>query len=128
MQETADEISRLARQRMALVKERHDLQKIASFVGQYFDTLRRRVREARRRSRIATQRHVTRSRYVPVVRRRKASFDGYLEGVREQKITVRNVYAAERLQRGEQKRSKAKVDADATRKAVRCACLTRRAH
>jgi len=90
LQETADEISRRARQRVQLVKERHDLQKIMDFVVNHSDSLRR----------------------------KNVAFQEYLEGVREQKVTVKNVYASERLQRGDPKaRTKKKADNESTRKA-----------
>ena len=56
---------------MQLVKERQDLQKIVEFVNNHNDALRRKT----------------------------AAYVEYLESVRESKVTVKNVYTTEAMQR-----------------------------
>ena len=82
LQATADEISKRARKRVQLVKERQDLQKIVEFVNNHNDALRRKT----------------------------AAYTEYLEAVRESKVTVKNVYTTESLQRAKGPRRKKKVD------------------
>merc|ERR1719337_303177 len=72
LQEAADEISKRARHRVQLAKERQDLTKIVAFVQNHNDA----------------------------VRRKFVAFEEYLEAVRDQKVTVKNVYTTEAMQRG----------------------------
>jgi len=88
LQQTADEISKRARKRVQLVKERSDLQKIVEFVNNHNDVLRRKT----------------------------AAFVEYLEAVRESKVTVKNVYTTEAMQRSRGPRRKKKVDEAQARK------------
>jgi len=67
LQTTADEISKRARRRVQLAKERGDLQKIVEFVQAHKQELKR----------------------------KHAAYGEYLEAVRESRITVRNVYQNE---------------------------------
>ncbi|KAL1503593.1 hypothetical protein AB1Y20_012070 [Prymnesium parvum] len=71
LQTTADEISKRARKRVQLVKERQDLQKIVEFVTAHHETLLHRV----------------------------ASHKEYLEAVREWNISAKSVHTSESLQR-----------------------------
>jgi len=82
LQATADEISKRARRRVQLVKERQDLQKIVEFVNNH----------------------------NAVLRRKTAAYGEYLESVRESKVTVKNVYTTEAMQRSRGPRRKKKVD------------------
>ena len=50
------------------------------------------------------------------MRRKFVAFDEYLEAVRDQKVTVKNVYTTEAMQRGDKEKKKKKVDAEAQRK------------
>ena len=88
LQEAADEISKRARHRVQLAKERQDLTKIVAFVQNHNDA----------------------------VRRKFVAFEEYLEAVRDQKVTVKNVYTTEAMQRGDKEKKKKKVDAEAQRK------------
>jgi hypothetical protein len=86
LQTTADEISKRARRRVQLVKERQDLQNIVEFVATHKQELKR----------------------------RHAAYGEYLEAVREARITTRNVYTNEKEQRkGTKKKSKAAAEAAA---------------
>jgi len=80
LQQTADEISKQARRRVQLVKERSDLEKIVEYVASHNDT----------------------------VRRKCVAYQEYLEAVRDSKVTARNVYTTEALQRGGEKKGKKK--------------------
>jgi len=80
LQQTADEISKQARRRVQLVKERSDLEKIVEYVASHNDT----------------------------VRRKRVAYEEYLEAVRDQKVTAKNVYTTEALQRGGEKKVKKK--------------------
>ena len=80
---TADEISKRARRRVQLVKERQDLQKIMEFVQTHKQELKR----------------------------KHAAYGEYLEAVRESRITVKNVYANEREQRKDAKKKAKGADA-----------------
>jgi len=86
LQQTADEISKRARRRVRLVKERTDLQKIVDFV-------------------------IT---HKVELRRKHAAYNEYLDAVREQRVTVKNVYTNEKLQRGDRRKAR-KDDAAAKR-------------
>ena len=79
---TADEISNRARRRVQLVKERQDLQKIVEFVQTHKQELKR----------------------------KHAAFGEYLEAVRESRITVKNVYTNEKMQRKESRKKKKRTD------------------
>jgi hypothetical protein len=79
LQTTADEISKRARRRVQLVKERTDLQKIVEFVQTHRQSLKR----------------------------KNAAYGEYLEAVRESRITIQNVYTTVKMQnkaRGKSKR------------------------
>ena len=86
LQSTADELSKRARRRVQLVKERQDLSNIVEFVSTHKQELNR----------------------------RHAAYGEYLEAVRESRITMRNVYTNEKEQRkGTGKKSKAANEAAA---------------
>lgn len=87
LQATADEISRRARRRVQLIKERQDLQKIVEFVQVHSAALSRK--------------HV--------------SYTEYFAAIREIRITNKNVYTTERMQKGE-KKSKRRPDEMTVRK------------
>jgi len=87
LQATADEISKRARRRVQLMKERQDLQKIVEFVQTHNAAL--------------TRKHV--------------SYSEYLESVRESRVTQKNVYTNEKATRSATKSKKKKSD-DATAK------------
>jgi hypothetical protein len=88
LQTTADEISKRARRRVQLMKERQDLQKIVDFVTTHKEQLRR----------------------------KHAAYTEYLEAVREQRVTIKNVYTNEKMQRGDRyKKHKAKDEVAAKR-------------
>ena len=70
-QREAKEFTR--RHRVQLAKERQDLTKIVAFVQNHNDA----------------------------VRRKFVAFEEYLEAVRDQKVTVKNVYTTEAMQRGD---------------------------
>ena len=63
LQQTADEISKQARRRVQLVKERSDLEKIVEYVAAHNDT----------------------------VRRKAVAYQEYLDAVRDQKVTARTL-------------------------------------
>ena len=63
---------------MQLVKERSDLEKIVEYVAAHNDT----------------------------VRRKAVAYQEYLDAVRDQKVTARNVYTTEALQRGGERRAR----------------------
>mmetsp|Transcript_1315 Transcript_1315/g.2796 ORF Transcript_1315/g.2796 Transcript_1315/m.2796 type:complete len:386 (-) Transcript_1315:394-1551(-) len=86
LQTTAEEISKLARRRVQLVKERKDLEKIVDFVSTHHEALKR----------------------------KNASYKEYLEAVREQRITVRNVYTNAKMQKASASKRKAKEEAAST--------------
>ena len=88
LQTTADEISKRARRRVQLMKERQDLQKIVEFVSTHNDTLRR----------------------------KHAAFVEYLEAVREQRVTVKNVYTNEKMQRGDSRKKRRNKDEAAAKR------------
>ena len=85
---TADEISKRARRRVQLVKERKDLQKIVEFVQTHKQELKR----------------------------KHAAYGEYLEAVREARITVKNVYTNEKRQRMESRKKKGRKDDAAAKK------------
>ena len=68
--------SKRARHRVQLAKERQDLTKIVAFVQNHNDA----------------------------VRRKFVAFEEYLEAVRDQKVTVKNVYTTEAMQRGDKEK------------------------
>jgi len=85
LQSTADEISKRARRRVQLVKERKDLSKIVEFV--------------------TTHQHE--------LKRRHAAYNEYLEAVREARVTVKNVYTNEKMQRAGARKKKRTDEAQA---------------
>ena len=88
LQTTADEISKRARRRVQLVKERQDLQNIVEFVATHKQELKK----------------------------RHAAYVEYLEAVREARITTRNVYTNEKEQRKGTQRKRGGAAGDAAAK------------
>ena len=67
---------------MQLMKERLDLQKIVEYVSTHHETLRR----------------------------KHAAFSEYLEAVRESRVTVKNVYTNEKMQRSGDRKTSRRAD------------------
>ena len=88
IRDTSDELSKRARRRNQLVKERADLQKIVEFVAQHKHELKR----------------------------KHAAFGEYLEAVREARVTVKNVYTNEKLQRAATRKGRRGRDEAAAKK------------
>ena len=88
---------------MQLVKERSDLEKIVEYVASHNDTVRYLA---------ITPHHNDAVRYLAItpdqVRRKRVAYEEYLEAVRDQKVTAKNVYTTEALQRGGEKKVKKK--------------------
>ena len=101
---------------MQLVKERSDLEKIVEYVASHNDTVRYLAitphHDDAVRYLAITPHHDDAVRYLAItpdqVRRKRVAYEEYLEAVRDQKVTAKNVYTTEALQRGGEKKVKKK--------------------